>query len=202
MDAEIETETETDSEVLRIIIAHVKPQVIDQLIRLLPMYHVSRATSLAEAMELIENQNFDFVILNGVRTRLILELAEKRRISALVLTCNTQNPEHGETAMRAKVTCVPESKIEELPYIVARPLAPKNTDKGTRPRWLSRFPLFSQNGSDPKAAKKTDGFWDTHSFLRSRYLEWNDSLAVSNRQSCPFKASFPRSNMVNHPILT
>jgi len=66
----------------RILIVDDEPDVLDALEELLPMCDVVKASTFAEAKDLLKTQHFDIAILDimGVDGYVLLEIAKKRAV--------------------------------------------------------------------------------------------------------------------------
>jgi len=79
-----------------ILIVDDEPDVLEALEELLPMCKLEKAPSFDQAKELIERQDFDLAILDimGVDGYRLLEIANKKKIIAVMLTAHALSPEN------------------------------------------------------------------------------------------------------------
>jgi len=150
----------------RILIFHEDPRVIEEMVRVLPLYDISVAYRSDEAVRMLENRAYDLVILNGTATNRIWNSVATRCTPALVLTSET---DPAGLYPNRTVPRLSMKDLSRLPLVLAQMLSgPTAAETNTRPRWLGRTPLFAENDS---LGGKGGGFWHTYRFIRSRYLE-------------------------------
>ena len=80
----------------RVLIVDDEPDVLDSLVELLPMCDTVKAATFEEAKELLESQYFDIAILDimGVDGYQLLELANDKKVIAVMLTAHALSPEN------------------------------------------------------------------------------------------------------------
>jgi len=80
----------------RVLIVDDEPDVLDSLVDLLPMCDTVKAATFDEAKELLETQYFDIAILDimGVEGYKLLELANEKKVIAVMLTAHALSPDH------------------------------------------------------------------------------------------------------------
>lgn len=80
----------------KILIVDDEPDVLDVLEEMLDMCQVVRASTFEEASRLMESQDFDMAILDimGVDGYRLLNIAKRRRITAVMLTANALSPDN------------------------------------------------------------------------------------------------------------
>jgi len=80
----------------RILIVDDESDILDILEELLEMCDVARASTFDEARGLLESKNFDIAILDimGVNGYGLLEIANRKKITAVMLTAHAFTPDN------------------------------------------------------------------------------------------------------------
>ncbi|MEA3230529.1 MAG: response regulator, partial [Thermodesulfobacteriota bacterium] len=80
----------------KVLIVDDEADVLETIEELLPMCEVTTATHFEEARELMETRHFDLAILDimGVSGYELLELANQRNMTAVMLTAHAVSPEN------------------------------------------------------------------------------------------------------------
>jgi len=146
----------------RLLIVDDEPDVLDTLEELLPMCDVVKASSFEEAKELLEVQNFDIAVLDimGVDGYKLLEIANNRKVMAVMLTAHALSPE--ETAKSYKKGAayyVPKEKMSEIAIYLNDILEAKEQGKNFWFRWFDRFALYYDARFGPDWKDKDKDFW-------------------------------------------
>jgi DNA-binding response OmpR family regulator len=118
----------------KILIVDDEPDVLDTLEDLLSMCQVVKAGSFEEAKRCFESQSFDMAVLDimGVDGYELLEIAVKKKITAVMLTAHALSPEDTMKSFRGGAAYyVPKDKIADMPKILATILDLKNQGKNT-----------------------------------------------------------------------
>ncbi|MEJ2102907.1 MAG: response regulator, partial [Desulfobacterales bacterium] len=80
----------------RILLVDDEPDVLDTLADLLPMCKTVKASDFKTAQDLLETEYFDMAILDimGVKGFELLEIANQRKVSAVMLTAHALSPDN------------------------------------------------------------------------------------------------------------
>ncbi|MCD6298108.1 MAG: universal stress protein, partial [Deltaproteobacteria bacterium] len=101
----------------RILIVDDEPDVLETLEELLSMCYITKASSAEKAKELLETQKYDMAILDimGVDGYRLLELANQRKVIAVMLTAHALNPEHAVRSYKqGAASYIPKDKMTDI----------------------------------------------------------------------------------------
>jgi DNA-binding response OmpR family regulator len=118
----------------KVLIVDDEPDVLDTLEDLLSMCDVVKAGSFEEAKKQFETQSFDMAVLDimGVDGYELLEIAVRKKITAIMLTAHALSPEDTMKSFRGGAAYyVPKDKIAEIETILANILDLKKKGKNT-----------------------------------------------------------------------
>jgi DNA-binding response OmpR family regulator len=118
----------------RILLVDDEPDVLDTLEDMLSDCAVVKAKSFEEAKKCLEAQSFDMAVLDimGVNGYELLEIAVKKKVTAVMLTAHALSPEDTMKSFRGGAAYyVPKDKIAEMPAILANILDLKSKGKNT-----------------------------------------------------------------------
>ena len=129
----------------RVLIVDDEPDVIETLVGLLDMCRLDSASSFEEGKRALETNDYDIAILDimGVKGFDLLELANKRKIPALMLTAHSLSQESlFKSAEQGAAYYAPKDEIHKIDSFVADVL--EAIDKGKNPwtRLLERLGGF------------------------------------------------------------
>ncbi|MBW2334889.1 MAG: response regulator [Deltaproteobacteria bacterium] len=146
----------------RLLIVDDEPDILETLEELLPMCDVVKASSFEEAKDLLEVQYFDIAVLDimGVDGYKLLEIANKRKVMAVMLTAHALSPE--ETVKSYKEGAahyVPKEKMSEITTYLNDILEAKEQGKNFWSRWLDRFALYYNERFGPDWKDTEKDFW-------------------------------------------
>jgi DNA-binding response OmpR family regulator len=147
----------------RVLIVDDEPDVLETLEELLPMCDVVKASSFGEAKDLLETQYFDIAILDimGVDGYKLLEIANKRKVMAVMLTAHALSPEDTvKSYEEGAAYYVPKEKLSEITTYLNDILEAKEQGKSFWWRWLDRFEVFFDEKFGPDWKDKDKNFWD------------------------------------------
>ena len=146
----------------RILIVDDEPDILETLEELLPMCDVVKASSFEEAKALLEVQYFDIAVLDimGVNGYKLLEIANKRKIMAVMLTAHALSPEETVKSYKEGAAYyIPKEKISEIVTYLNDILEAKEEGKNFWTRWLDRFALYYDTKFGPDWKDKEKEFW-------------------------------------------
>jgi DNA-binding response OmpR family regulator len=118
----------------KILLVDDEPDVLDTLEDMLSDCDVVKAKSFEEAKKCLEAQSFDMAVLDimGVNGYELLEIAVKKKVTAVMLTAHALSPEDTMKSFRGGAAYyVPKDKIAEMPKILANILDLKSQGKNT-----------------------------------------------------------------------
>jgi DNA-binding NtrC family response regulator len=117
--------------------------VLDILEELLEMCNVARASTFDEAKELLESQNFDIAILDimGVDGYGLLEIADRKNITAVMLTAHAFTPDNLMKSIKeGAASYLPKEEITNIITFLTDILKAKEKGKSTWGPWQERLP--------------------------------------------------------------
>jgi DNA-binding response OmpR family regulator len=120
----------------KILIVDDEPDVLDTLDDLLSMCEVVKAGSFEEGKQQLESQSFDMAVLDimGVDGYELLEIAVKKKVTAVMLTAHALSPEDTIKSFKGGAAFyVPKDKIADMEAILRNVLEAKKKGKST---WL------------------------------------------------------------------
>lgn len=132
----------------KILIVDDEPDVLDTLESSLAMCELSKAFSFRQAKELLETQYFDFVILDimGVNGYRLLEIANEKKVIAVMLTAHALSP---EDALRSRkegaASYVPKAKMNDIEEVLNDILEDRKEGKSSWWRWYDRFGSYFED---------------------------------------------------------
>lgn len=153
----------------KVLIVDDEPDVLETLEESLSMCQVSKASSFSQAKELLENQHFDFAILDimGVNGYKLLEIAHSKKVIPVMLTGNALNPENVLRSQReGAASYVPKARMNEIEEVLKDILDSRAEGKSPWYRWRQRFGSYF---------KQRFGFaWDieVESWKESQVRKW------------------------------
>jgi DNA-binding NtrC family response regulator len=129
----------------RILIVDDEPDVRETLLDLLDMCNIDAAPDFETAKKFLNKNSYDIAIFDimGVRGYDLLEIANKRGISALMFTAHALNPEAFVKSMKGGAKAyIPKEKMSEIASYVAD-LLKAQAEGIERPRnWFDRLESF------------------------------------------------------------
>ena len=146
-----------------ILIVDDEPDVLETLEELLPMCNIEKAPSFDKAKELIEKQNFDLAILDimGVDGYKLLEIASKKKVTAVMLTAHALSPENTVRSFKEGAAFyVPKDELSNIKLFLNDVLEAKEKGRHSWSRWLDRFNSYYEKvfGEDWQDHDKE--FWE------------------------------------------
>lgn len=129
----------------RVLVVDDEPDILHIVGELLHMCEVVKVSSFDEAKEVLEREYFDLAILDimGVQGYSLLEIADRRGITAVMLTAHALSPEDTEKSFKGGAAYyVPKDEIKNLPTYLGDVLEAKLQGKNTWSRWMDRFSAF------------------------------------------------------------
>lgn len=149
----------------KILVVDDEPDILAMVGELLKMCKIVSATNFQEAKELLETQYFDLAVLDimGVDGYGLLQIANQKRIPAVMLTAHAFNPPNLVRSIReGAVSYIPKEEIEKIADFLNDVFVAKATGKDPWGSWQDRLPssYFEKRwGSAWRDADKS--FWET-----------------------------------------
>jgi len=155
----------------RVLIVDDEPDILDLLTELLSICMIDRASTFEEAKELLETEYYDIVVLDimGVKGFELLEIANKRKIPALMLTAHALTEESlKKSAEEGASYFVPKDEIGKIDVYVADVIEAIEKKKNPWVRWFERLGnFFDKKFSGPNWREQQKEFWEEK--LKSYY---------------------------------
>jgi len=144
----------------RILVVDDEEDVLETIEELLEMCDVVKASTFDEGKEILEREYFDIAILDimGVKGYELLEIANRRGITAVMLTAHALSPEDTEKSFKeGAASYVPKEKVSEIATYLIDVLEAKEKGKSTWSRWVDRFGTFYDRKFGPRWKTKAKG---------------------------------------------
>lgn len=141
----------------RILIVDDEPDILEILKELLNMCDVVKASTFNEAKELLENQYFDMGILDimGVNGYKLLEIANKKKIIAIMLTAHALSPEDISKSYKGGAAAyIPKDEIANITTYLNDILEAKEKGESFWWRWNDRLIHYFDNKFGPDWQKR------------------------------------------------
>jgi len=151
----------------RVLIVDDEPDVLESLEDLLPMCRVAKASTSDEAKRLLETQPFDIAILDimGVYGFELLEIANKRRVAAVMLTAHAVSPENIVKSFReGAASYLPKDEMVNIISFLNEILEAKEKGESYWGRWLHRLDSYWERRLGPDWKEKDKEFWSKFPF--------------------------------------
>ena len=129
----------------KVLIVDDEADVLETLEELLPMCEVTTATGFEEARELMETRHFDLAILDimGVSGYELLELANQRNMTAVMLTAHAVSPENVVRSFEGgAASYIPKEKMADITVFLTDILEAREQGKHPWWRWYDRLSGF------------------------------------------------------------
>jgi DNA-binding NtrC family response regulator len=153
----------------KILIVDDEVDILAMLEEELTMCELSTASSFQEARELLETQHFDMAILDimGVNGYKLLEIANRKKVIAIMLTAHALSPENAVRSRReGAASYVPKGKMNDIQTFLIDTLEAKKEGKSFWWRWHDRFGSYFDRKFGPN--------WNTYGeFWKETYaIKW------------------------------
>lgn len=148
----------------QILIVDDEPDILEVLFDLLGMCKIDKAATYEEASELLQRESYDLAILDimGVDGYGLLEIANKRKIPAIMLTAHALSEENlVKAAEKGAVYYAPKEELVNIKEIVIEVIEALENRKSTWQKMFDRLGSFYDkrfNGSDWREKRRE--FWE------------------------------------------
>ncbi len=141
-----------------------EPDILEALEELLSMCDVEKASSFGEARTLLESRDFDIAILDimGVDGYRLLEIANQRNITAVMLTAHAFTPDNLVKSIKeGAASYLPKEELSNIATFLNDVLEAKNKGENTWGPWQERLPTSYFEKRWGAAWQDTDKeFWE------------------------------------------
>ncbi len=129
----------------RVLIVDDEPDVLETLEELLPMCHVTRASSFDEAKHFLETERFDLAVLDimGVAGFKLLEIANRRQVMAVMLTAHALSTESLlQSYRKGAASYIPKDEMRHIASFLNEILAAYARGKSPWSEWIERLAAY------------------------------------------------------------
>jgi DNA-binding NtrC family response regulator len=148
----------------KILAVDDEPDILEALEELLSMCDVTKATTFEKAKELLESQDFDIAILDimGVDGYMLLEIANQRNITAVMLTAHAFTPDNLVKSIKeGAASYLPKEELTNIATFLKDVLEAKKKGENTWGPWQERLPTSYFEKRWGAAWQDTDKeFWE------------------------------------------
>ena len=151
----------------KVLVVDDEPDVLESLEELLSMCVVVKAGNFADARDLIEQQQFDLVILDimGVSGYDLLELATGKNMTAVMLTAHALTPENIVKSYREGAAYfLPKEEMVDIASFLEEILDARQKGKSTWDNWMNRLAGYCERTFGAKWQDTEKDFWDRFPF--------------------------------------
>jgi DNA-binding NtrC family response regulator len=151
----------------RILLVDDEPDVLDTLEDLLPMCETTKANCFEEAQNFLETRYFDIAILDimGVEGYKILEIANQKDVTAVMLTAHALSPENiVKSYKEGAASYLPKEEMVNIASFLNDVLDAKEKGKNPWIRWYDRMGSFFEKKFGPQWKDDEREFWEKFPF--------------------------------------
>ncbi|MBN2419708.1 MAG: response regulator [Deltaproteobacteria bacterium] len=147
-----------------ILIVDDEKDILDFLTELLDMCKLDRALSFEEGKKLLETNFYHAVVLDimGVRGYELLEIANKKKVPALMLTAHALSKDNLKKSFKEGASYyVPKDEISRVDIFLADMLEALEEKKNVWVRWYDKLSSFCDKRFGPNWRDEDPEFWDS-----------------------------------------
>jgi len=151
----------------RILVVDDEPDILESLEELLAKCEVVKASNFEAARDLIEQEQFDLVILDimGVSGYDLLNLATGKDMTAVMLTAHALTPENIVKSYREGAAYfLPKEEMINITSFLKEILEAKQKGRSTWDNWLDRLAVYCDRTFGAKWQDTDKDFWDRFPF--------------------------------------
>jgi DNA-binding NtrC family response regulator len=151
----------------KVLVVDDEPDVLESLEELLSMCEVEKASNFEDARNLIEQQQFDLVILDimGVSGYDLLRRATAMNMTAVMLTAHALTPENIAKSYREGAAYfLPKEEMVNISSFLEEILDAKQKGKSTWDNWMNRLAAYCERTFGAKWKDTEKDFWDRFPF--------------------------------------
>jgi CheY-like chemotaxis protein len=146
----------------RILLVDDEPDVLDTLSDLLPTCETVKAPNFKAAKDYLETEYFDLAILDimGVEGYQLLEIANQRRVMAVMLTAHALSPENIVKSFReGAASYLPKEEMVNIASFLNDVFEAQEQGKSTWARWYDRLSAFFEKKFGSQWQDDEKEFW-------------------------------------------
>jgi CheY-like chemotaxis protein len=147
----------------KILVVDDEPDVLETLVELLSICDVTTASSFPEARKILETQKLDVAVLDimGVDGYKLLEIANQKKVLAIMLTAHSLSPESTAKAYKEGAAFfVPKEKMVDMITFLEDVLEAKEIGGNYWASWLDRFETYYDKIFGPDWKDSDKEFWE------------------------------------------
>lgn len=147
-----------------ILIVDDEKDILDFLTELLDMCKIDRASSFEEGKKFLESNFYHAVVLDimGVRGYDLLEIANKKKIPALMLTAHALSKDNLKKSFKEGASYyVPKDEIGKVDIFLADMLEALEQKKNVWVRWYDKLSGFCDKRFGPNWREEDPEFWNS-----------------------------------------
>ena len=151
----------------RILLVDDEPDVLDTLVDLLPMCETVKASHFKAAKDYLESEYFDLAILDimGVEGYHLLEIANQRDVTAVMLTAHALSPENVVKSYKeGAASYLPKEEMVNIASFLNDVLEAKELGKNPWSRCYDRMGAFFEKKFGSKWQDDEKEFWEKFPF--------------------------------------
>jgi len=151
----------------KILVVDDEPDVLESLEDLLSMCEVITASNFEDARGIIEQEQFDLIILDimGVSGYDLLALATGKNMTAVMLTAHALTPENIVKSYREGAAYfLPKEEMVNITSFLEEILEAQQKGKGTWDNWMNRLAGYCERTFGDRWQDTEKDFWDRFPF--------------------------------------
>ena len=151
----------------KLLVVDDEPDVLESLEELLSMCEVEKASNFEDARDLIEQQQFDLVILDimGVSGYDLLQRTSAKNMTAVMLTAHALTPENIVKSYREGAAYfLPKEEMVNITSFLEEVLNAKQKGKSTWDNWMNRLAGYCERTFGAKWQDTEKDFWERFPF--------------------------------------
>ena len=151
----------------RLLLVDDEPDVLDTLADLLPACDTVKASNFKAAKDYLESEYFDLAILDimGVEGYQLLEIANQRKVTAVMLTAHALSPENIVKSFReGAASYLPKEEMVNIASFLNDVFEAQEQGKSTWIRWYDRMGAFFEKKFGSQWQDDEKEFWDRFPF--------------------------------------
>ena len=151
----------------KILVVDDEPDILETLEELLTNCEVVKASNFEAARGLIEQEQFDLVILDimGVSGYDLLNLATEKDMTAVMLTAHALTPGNIVKSYREGAAYfLPKEEMANITSFLEEILEAKQKGRSTWDNWLDRLAVYCDRTFGAKWQETDKDFWDRFPF--------------------------------------
>ena len=151
----------------QILIVDDEPDVLDSLEDLLSMCEITKASNFKEAQEYLQTRYFDIAVLDtmGVKGYDLLEIANAREVTAVMLTAHALSPENMVKSYKeGAASYLPKEEMVNIASFLNEILEAREKGQNTWSRWYDRMGSFFEKRFGKDWQKTDEEFWEKFPF--------------------------------------